>query len=98
VKCILFLTNYNGMSGVIAALITNNIFDLIAKEISCFPLALIAPLSTKQNYGRHDSPTSRITANSTITRGQGEIVNLAKRYSPLLEMQDRKELADNEGE
>jgi hypothetical protein len=44
---ILLVTNYNGMAGVISALIADYIFDLIAKEIGCFSLALIAPLSTQ---------------------------------------------------
>jgi hypothetical protein len=58
------------MAGVISALIADNIFDFISKKVGCFSLALIAPLSTKKNYGWHAiSPTSRITANSTITRG-----------------------------
>jgi hypothetical protein len=46
-KRVLFFSDYNGMAGVISTLIADYVFDSIAKEIGCFSLALIAPLSTK---------------------------------------------------
>jgi hypothetical protein len=44
------------MARVISALIADYIFNFVAKEIGCFSLALIAPLSTKKNYCRHLGP------------------------------------------
>jgi hypothetical protein len=44
---IFFFPNDYGVTGVIATLIANYIFDFVAEQVSCFSLALIAPLSTK---------------------------------------------------
>jgi hypothetical protein len=47
------IANYNGMACIVAALIADYIFDSITEKICGFSLALIAPLSTKQNNGWH---------------------------------------------
>jgi hypothetical protein len=54
-KCIFLIANYNGMTSVIAALIADYIFDSITEKICGFPLALIAPLRTKQNNCGHSA-------------------------------------------
>jgi len=50
-KCVFLIAYYNGVPSVIAALIADYIFDSITEKICGFSLALIAPLSTKQNNG-----------------------------------------------
>ena len=47
-QSILLVTDYNGVAGVIAALVTNDIVNAIAENIGRFALALVAPLSSKQ--------------------------------------------------
>jgi hypothetical protein len=47
VECVFLITNYNGVAGVITALIADYIFNFIAEDICGFTLAFIAPLSTK---------------------------------------------------
>ena len=50
---ILLITDDNGMTCVIATLVSDYIIDAIAQDICGFTFAFIAPLGTKQNNRWH---------------------------------------------
>jgi hypothetical protein len=49
VQSVLLITNYNGVTCVVSALIADNVINTISQDIGGFTLAFVAPLSSKQN-------------------------------------------------
>jgi hypothetical protein len=49
VKGELLVTYDDGMAGVVAALIPNDVVDATTKKVSRFPFAFVTPLGTDEN-------------------------------------------------
>jgi ATP/ADP translocase len=41
------ITNYDSVTGVVSALIANNVINAITQQVGSFTLAFVAPLSAK---------------------------------------------------
>lgn len=47
------VTDDHRVSGVVSALVSNNVINSISQEIRCFSFSFIAPLGAKENYCWH---------------------------------------------
>ena len=64
---IFLIVDDDGMTGVVPSLIAGDNIKSISDEIYNFPLSLISPLSTDNNYIRHDKRTGRRETCRTVS-------------------------------
>jgi hypothetical protein len=50
----LLVTDDDGVTGVVPALVANDVIDALTEEIGGFPFALVPPLSSKEHDRRHE--------------------------------------------